>query len=183
MDKFFKGLHAALYAVSVVAMSVMLALIFFQVISRYFFGYTFAWSEELARFLFVWVVFLGSALIMGESGHLAVQLLAKKLEGTPAGLALEIFVNLCSYVFILLLLVQGSKMTSVMTFQTAPGLGISMSAVYVIIPVSACLMLLYLFKDTVRIARAFAARPKGGGGSLGSPDVGKVTVEPESGKR
>ncbi len=154
MEKLFKGLHAVLYWVSVSAMTLMLGLIFLQVISRYFFGYTFEWSEELARFLFVWVVFLGSALIMGESGHLSVQLLARKLQGSMAGLALEVFVNLCSYAFIMLLLVQGSKMTSVMTFQTAPGLGISMSSVYVIIPVSACLMLLYLLKDTVRIFKA-----------------------------
>jgi TRAP-type C4-dicarboxylate transport system permease small subunit len=49
-------------------------------------------------------------------------------------------------------------MTSVMTFQTAPGLGISMSSVYAIIPASACLMMLYLFKDTVRIAKAIKNR-------------------------
>ncbi|KAB1442819.1 TRAP transporter small permease [Pseudodesulfovibrio senegalensis] len=158
MEKLFKGLHAVLYWVSVSAMTLMLVLIFLQVISRYFFGHTFEWSEELSRFLFVWVVFLGSALIMGESGHLSVQLLARKLEGTAAGLALEVFVNVCSYVFILLLLVQGAKMTSVMTFQTAPGLGISMSSVYAIIPASACLMMLYLFKDTVRIAKAIKNR-------------------------
>ncbi len=158
MNKLFNGLRSALYWVSVSAMTLMLVLIFLQVVTRYFFGHTFEWSEELSRFLFVWVVFLGSALIMGESGHLSVQLLARKLEGTAPGIALEIFVNLCSYAFILLLLVQGAKMTSVMTFQTAPGLGISMSAVYVIMPVSACLMMLYLFKDTVRIIKAIKAR-------------------------
>lgn len=63
------------------------------------------------------------------------------------------FVNLCSYAFTMLLLVQGAKMTSVMTFQTAPGLGISMSVVYSIIPVSASLMILYLLKDTVNIIK------------------------------
>ncbi|WP_027721750.1 TRAP transporter small permease [Maridesulfovibrio zosterae] len=151
MDKLFEKLHAVLYCISVTSMTLMLGLIFFQVVTRYFFGHTFEWSEELARFLFVWVVFLGSALIMGESGHLAVQILPGKLKGTSAGVALEIFINLCSYAFTLLLLIQGSKMTSVMTFQMAPGLGISMSAVYVIIPISASLMLLYLFKDSVRI--------------------------------
>ncbi len=43
----------------------MLVIRFAQVVPRYFFNYTPEWSEELARFLFVWVVFLGSALIMG----------------------------------------------------------------------------------------------------------------------
>ena len=64
MERLFNSLKKVLYWVSVVAMGVMLLLIFMQVITRYFFGYTFEWSEELARFLFVWVVFLGSALLM-----------------------------------------------------------------------------------------------------------------------
>jgi len=155
METLFKKLRAVLYWISVTSMTVMLGLIFLQVVTRYIFGTTFEWSEELARFLFVWVVFLGSALIMGESGHLAVQILPTKLAGTTAGLLLEVFVNLCSYAFTLLLLVQGAKMTSVMTFQVAPGLGIPMSLVYSIIPISAFLMLLYLLKDTVRIFNKF----------------------------
>lgn len=158
MDRIFKGLRALLYWVSVVSMSVMLAIIFLQVITRYCFGHTFEWSEELARFLFVWVVFLGSALIMGEGGHLAVQLLPSRLQGKAAGLVLEVFVNLCSYAFIALLMVQGAKMTSIMTFQTSPGLGLPMSYVYAIMPLSGALMLLYLAKDTVRIVKAALAR-------------------------
>ncbi|MFW5488861.1 MAG: TRAP transporter small permease [Desulfovibrio sp.] len=153
MERLFNSLKKVLYWVSVVAMGVMLLLIFMQVITRYFFGYTFEWSEELARFLFVWVVFLGSALLMGQGGHLAVRLLPSKLEGRMSGIALQLFINLCSCAFILLLLIQGAKMTRVMTFQTAPGLGISMSAVYVIIPVSAVLMLLYLGRDTMKVFR------------------------------
>ena len=158
MEKIFDKLRAVLYWISVSSMTLMLILIFLQVVSRYFFGHTFEWSEELARFLFVWVVFLGSALIMGESGHLAVQILPNKFKGTGLGFVIEILINFCSYAFTLLLLVQGAKMTSVMTFQTAPGLGISMSIVYSIIPISASLMMLYLFKDTVRIVKEISAR-------------------------
>ncbi len=158
MDRILGKLRTFLYWISVISMTLMLALIFFQVVNRYFFGHTFEWSEELARFLFVWVVFLGSALIMGESGHLAVQILPTKLKDTKAGTALKVIINLCSYAFTLLLLIQGSKMTSVMTFQTAPGLGISMSVVYSIIPVSALLMMLYLFKDTIDIFKEITGR-------------------------
>lgn len=155
MEKLLKGLNKLLYGISVSAMIAMLLIIFLQVIMRYCFNHTFEWSEELARFLFVWVVFLGSALIMGEGGHLAVQLLPKKFEGTIVGNVMALFINACSYAFILLLLIQGSKMTSIMTFQTAPGLGISMSWVYVVIPVSASLMMLYLFRDTINIIKKF----------------------------
>jgi len=161
MDKLLKGVRAVLYGFSVVAMSVMLLIIFAQVVTRYLFGYTPEWSEELARFLFVWVVFLGSALIMGESGHLAVQFLPDKFKGTWMGTALDVIINIAGYVFITLLLTQGWKMTSIMTFQRAPGLDIPMSWVYVIIPVSCVLMLLYLLKDTIRIVKNISGRGTG----------------------
>lgn len=154
MDKLLKGVRAVLYGFSVGAMSVMLVIIFTQVVTRYLFGYTPEWSEELARFLFVWVVFLGSALIMGESGHLAVQFLPDKFKGTVFGTVLDIVINAAGYVFIILLLTQGWKMTSIMTFQRSPGMDLPMSYVYAVIPASCVLMLLYLLKDTIRIFKA-----------------------------
>ena len=157
MENILNSVRKSLYWISVVSMMIMLLIIFFQVITRYIFGHSFEWSEEIARFLFVWVVFLGSALIMGESGHLAVRMLPERFKDTTAGFVLEIFINFCSYVFILMLIVQGSKMTSTMTFQTAPALGISMSWVYCIIPISGFLMLLYLIKDTIKIGTAIVA--------------------------
>jgi TRAP-type C4-dicarboxylate transport system permease small subunit len=162
LDKLFKGLRAVLYWFSVAAMSVMLVVIFAQVVSRYVFNWTPEWSEELARYLFVWVVFIGSALIMGESGHLAVQFVPNHFKGTATGRFLEIVINLSGYVFILILLTQGAKMTRVMTFQMSPGMEIPMSWVYAVIPLSSMLMLLYLVKDTVRIVREFSG-PKGEG--------------------
>lgn len=151
MDLIFRYIRKILYGISVVAMLVMLAIIFMQVITRYIFGFTFEWSEELARFLFVWAVFLGSALIMGEDGHLAVELLPRMLKGKKPGILLDVFINLCGYVFILLLIVQGWLMTETMTFQEAPGLGIPMSWVYIVMPVSGVLMLLYHVKDTIKV--------------------------------
>ncbi len=108
MDRLFKGLRSVLYGFSVTAMSLMLIIIFSQVVTRYVFDWTPEWSEELSRFLFVWVVFLGSALIMGESGHLAVQFVPNHFKGTTVGNVLEIIINLSGYVFILILLVQGT---------------------------------------------------------------------------
>jgi len=158
MDTLFKFLRSTLYGISVAAMIAMLALIFSQVITRYIFGFSFEWSEELARFLFVWVVFLGSALIMGEDGHLAVELLPSLLKGSKPGFVLNMLINLCGYAFIFILIIQGWKMTETMTFQTSPGLGISMSYVYAIMPISGILMLLYHIKDTVKILKSLAGK-------------------------
>ena len=77
------------------------------------------------------------------------------------GSALDIVINAAGYVFIILLLTQGWKMTSIMTFQRAPGLDIPMSWVYAVIPFSCVLMLLYLLKDTLRIVKNFSKRASG----------------------
>ncbi|QJT08739.1 TRAP transporter small permease [Oceanidesulfovibrio marinus] len=158
MEKLLKFVRAVLFYISVIAMGAMLAIIFYQVITRYVFNFSPDWSEELARMLFVWVVFLGSALIMGEEGHLAVQILPRKFEGTAFGDFLQICINVCSYIFIGLLIVQGTKMTRTMSFQTSPGLGLSMSFVYFVMPLSGLLMLLYLIKDSIRIYRCIVTR-------------------------
>ncbi len=151
MNKLFFALRKILYIVSISAIGLMLAIIFLQVITRYVFNYTFDWSEELARFLFVWVVFIGSALIIGDKGHMAVKILPGKLEGTTAGFILDLFIKVSSLIFFLLMITQGFKMSRKMMFQTAPALGVPMGMVYAIIPISGILMLLYLIKDTAAL--------------------------------
>jgi len=165
MNKIFLVLKNLLYWVSVGAMAAMLVLIFTEVVTRYLLGFSFEWCEELARFLFVWTTFIGSALMMGENGHLAVEFLPNTLKGKPAGIALEIFIKLCSYVFILILITQGWKMTTKMMFQLAPATDLPMGVVYSIIPVGATLMLFYLIRDTARFVGSLTAgrgRAQGG---------------------
>jgi len=153
MQSLLKGLRTLLYWFSVVAMAIMLAVTFFSVISRYIFSFTFEWAEELSRFLFVWSVFLGSALIMGENGHLAVEFLPNILKGKIAGLFVELFIKVCSYIFIFILLTQGFKMTKMMMFQTSPGMGIPMGIIYSVIPLSSILMILYTIQDSIAFIR------------------------------
>ena len=153
LDSLLKKARSVIYWFSCVAMMIMLVTIFAQVITRYCFNYTPEWSEELARFLFVYVVFLGSALIMGESGHLAVEFLPNHYKGTPFGKLLQIIALVSGYFFVGILFFQGYKMASVMTFQTAPGLEISMSYIYAVIPFSSVLMFLYLVSQTLHILK------------------------------
>jgi TRAP-type C4-dicarboxylate transport system permease small subunit len=149
LDVVLRKIRAALYWFACAAMMVMLLTISVQVITRYGFKYTPEWSEEVARYLFVYVVFLGSALIMGESGHLAVEFLPNRYKGTPFGAMLRLLRLVCGYLFVAILFTQGYKMAEVMTFQTSPGLDIPMSYIYAAIPLSAVLMLLYMIRDTL----------------------------------
>ncbi|MDR0564305.1 MAG: TRAP transporter small permease [Azoarcus sp.] len=153
LDAILAKVRSVLYWFSFSAMMIMLAVIFMQVVTRYGFGYTPQWSEEVARYLFVYVVFLGSALIMGESGHLAVEFLPNYFKGTLVGKLLSALALVCGYLFVAILLTQGAKMSQMMGIQISPGLEIQMRYVYAVIPVSAVLMLLYLIRDTLRLIK------------------------------
>ena len=90
---------------------------------------------------------------MGESGHLAVEFLPNHYKGTVIGKLLKLLSLACGYMFVGILLTQGTKMAQVMSFQTSPGLEISMSYIYAVIPISGSLMLLYLIRDTLRFLK------------------------------
>ena len=70
----------------------------------------------------------------------------------------EFFIKLCSYVFIVILLTQGYKMTRMMMFQTSPGMGIPMGIIYAVIPISSILMILYTIQDSLAFIRKVSSR-------------------------
>lgn len=64
------------------ALGLMVVLVFANVVLRYGFNQGITFSEEVSRFLFVWVVFIGSVLTLRDHGHLGVHMLTKRLSLT-----------------------------------------------------------------------------------------------------
>ncbi len=63
----FEGTLCALFLL------IMLAIISLQIITRVVFSISNTWSEELARYLFIWVIFIGAAGAAREGGHISVE--------------------------------------------------------------------------------------------------------------
>ncbi|MEC5162115.1 TRAP transporter small permease [Janthinobacterium sp. CG_S6] len=61
------------------ALAIMVALVFGNVLMRYLFNSGFAAAEEVARLMFVWLIFLGAILALRHHGHLGVAMLQAKL--------------------------------------------------------------------------------------------------------
>ena len=70
-----RGLEWLLIAI----LGLMVILVFGNVVLRYGFNSGIIFSEEVSRFLFVWMVFLGSVLMLHDNGHLGVHTITKKL--------------------------------------------------------------------------------------------------------
>lgn len=66
-------------ALLALALAAMVVMVFGNVVLRYAFDSGIIASEELSRFLFVWVTFLGAVIVMGQGGHLGFDLVARAL--------------------------------------------------------------------------------------------------------
>lgn len=140
-------------------MAALVAVTLLQVYFRYFAGSSLDWSEELARYLFVWVAFLTGAVAIRRRAHIVVDLLVTRLPAR-AQRVLAAGVVLLTLVFLAFLTAYGIVLVRVAWTQTTPGLGISRGYVFLAVPVGAALMfvnLLDILRELVRTPTAVSA--------------------------
>lgn len=123
-----------------------------QVVCRYALGAPLTWSEELARYLQIWMVMLGSAVMMRKGGHLAIDLVtsslpakAKRVTDFVAFAAIIIFFAIVCY--------QGIFLTINAARQTSPAMNMPMSYVYAALPVGSALILMETIIRFIRFVR------------------------------
>ena len=128
-----------------ICLAIMIVLVFGNVVLRYAFNSGIAMSEELSRWLLVWLTFLGAIAALRQHSHLGVDTLVRALP--PAG-KLACFV--LSYVLMLYadwLLTLGSWKQTIITIEDrAPATGLSVGLFYssgIVFGVSAAVILLY----------------------------------------
>jgi len=122
---------------------VMTVVVFLQVIYRYLLAQPLHWSEELARYLFVWISILGAALSVQRRGHFGMDFFFKMLP--DKGRRYLIFlIYLLMGVVVLVILVQGIFLVQKTAAQQSPAMEISMGWAYASLPAGAALMALHL---------------------------------------
>ena len=103
----------------------------------------FLWTEELARFVLVWMVFLGIGVGVKNDAHFAMDVLPPLL-GKRWGALLRIFNDLCMGLILILLMLAGLRFSYFGLFQNSPNMEILMAWVFVSIPIGGVLALVYL---------------------------------------
>ena len=122
---------------------VMTVVVFLQVIYRYLLAQPLHWSEELARYLFVWISILGAALSVQKRGHFGMDFFFKMLPAK--GRRYLIFlIYLLMGVVVLVILVQGIFLVQKTAAQQSPAMEISMGWAYASLPAGAALMVIHL---------------------------------------
>jgi len=134
-----KGEAAVLIAMVVV----MTVVVFLQVVYRYVLTQPLYWSEELARYLFVWLSILGAALGLQKRGHFGLdvffRMFPKRIKQS-----MGFFIYLLMGIVIFVILVQGITLVQKTASQESPAMGISMSWAYACLPVGGVLMAIHL---------------------------------------
>lgn len=129
-------------------MAVLLTSVFLQVVFRYVLARPLSWSEELARYTFVWISLLGAAGVIPKSLTQGIDILVNKLP-TSVQVILGLITRLLIVGFCLLLVFKGYELTKIVHIQKSAVIGFPMSCVYLAVPVSAILMIVILILDSV----------------------------------
>ncbi len=136
----------------VLVLSTMVAAIGAQVVARYVFNTPFSWSEELARYLFLWVVFLGASQAMRRHEHIAVGLMVDRLPFRVRQLVIVLLNGLIAS-FLAVLVVQGWKVVGIVAPLQSIALKVTMAVVYLPLVVGGAIMFVRIILQTINVIR------------------------------
>ncbi len=138
-----------LSALLVILITLMTLDVLWGVFTRYIYGNQADWSEELAKFLLIWVGMLGAAYASGQKLHLTIDLITDSLSSEYQK-KLFILINVLVILFAFSVLVIGGGNLIYITHilgQTSPALQLPMYLVYMAVPISGVLVVVYRWFD------------------------------------
>lgn len=133
----------------VVIMSIMVINVLWQVFTRYVTGDPSSFTDELARYLMIWIGVLGAAYVSGRNLHVAIDILPQR-QNKRMQKKLKVIVTLLIILFVFFAFVIGGSRLVYISYvlgQQSPALRLPLAVVYVIIPISGLLIMYYKISD------------------------------------
>lgn len=130
----------------------LIILVFSQFLSRYVFDYSLSWSQELSRYILIWLAWISVSFTIREKRHIRVETI-KELLPIKGQVIIEIIVLILWSFFAIFLAVLGTEIVldTQIGGQGSPMIGIPMWIVYLILPLAGVLMLVRLIQQFVFI--------------------------------
>lgn len=144
LQKIIRYVDRGAVLIGVVSLAILVGAAFLQVIMRYVFSHALSWPEELCRFFFIDIAYVGIALTMKSNSHLCVDLLAT-YASPPFQKILKVFALSCSALFLLFLGYLSCEMVLQVKGMnyTASSMPVPIYLTWIPIPVFMCLAALY----------------------------------------
>lgn len=130
--------------------AVMVVVVFAQVFCRFVLKASLPWSEEMSRYIMVWISMLGASIGIRRKGHVGVEAVVMLLPGGLKKIASMIttFVAACFFVGMIYF---GVKICGIVVSQESPAMEISMAIPYSALVAGGLLMLLYSLEELAGI--------------------------------
>lgn len=161
MSRLRHAVDRVLAVVLITLMGVAVLNVLWQVFTRWVLADPSSYTEELARYLLIWVGLLGSAYAAGQKMHLAIDILPTKLEGRRRHI-LEIVIDGFILLFAVFVMIAGGIRLMSLTLlmgQTSAALGVQVGYVYSVIPLTGLLIAFYAVESIWERVRAIRGRP------------------------
>lgn len=143
MEKVAKLLNKCLEVICVAIFVFITIIGTYQIVTRYVFNAPSTVSEELLTYSFTWLAVLSAALVFGKRDHMRMSYVADKFTGLKAlivGIASEFLVFIFSGA---IMVYGGIAITKLTMTQVTASLGVSMAFIYVVVPISGVLIMIY----------------------------------------
>ncbi len=132
-------LSRILEVIMVTILTIMVGLVFGNVVARYAFNSAITWAEEVARFLFVWLTFVGASFGLMKGLHLGMDMVVARFSPRTRSL-IEVVNGFIILAFLGVWVVGGVHLIQANLDYMSPATGFSMGLVYLIGPLAAVLM-------------------------------------------
>lgn len=126
-------------AVTAIILVIMVCAVSLQILTRYVFFYSLSWTEELSRYMFAWLIFLGASIGVGEVIEIRIDFVESVLKSNGRRV-LNIFQDLVSLGVSIVFIVSSLQIIKLGAYQLSPALQIKMSYVYICIPIGMVLV-------------------------------------------
>lgn len=148
--------------VVIVQAALIFAIIIFTVISRYGFNFVLSWSEEVPRYLLIWISFLGAAISVDLNDHIAFDYFRKRFSGW-SGRLLESGINLLIFGFGWIMLFFGYRFVQDFGGDLMESIPFTNVWYYAALPLSGALIMLFALRRELNVWL----------GADGQPDQGR----------
>lgn len=159
MKKFFNTIEYIQLRIAALFLLMFIVFVILQVMTRYVPGFTALWTEEAAKYSFIWSVMLGAAVMVRHKAHFSMGVIAEKLKGKWAFLN-QLFIHLLIAAFGLIMTYYGYKLTKQFWNWNVNSLpSLSQRYIWMCLPISGFTMFLYSIDNLVDL---FIKRAAGG---------------------
>jgi TRAP-type transport system small permease protein len=154
LDILLRGLLRALSWIIGLLLFVQVVVILGQVLLRNVLGLPLVWSEELARYLTIWLTFLGGAIAVANEENVVIDVFANLLP-RRFQVCVGVFADVAVAAFLILLIKLSFDMfrSPTLWFQFSPAMQFPLVYLYLSLPIGCALMLLCLLVRMIQKAR------------------------------